>query len=94
MNQHWLSEDFKHRRRHETHEVSFWMNNVACDESTATHAVVEVKNEIYVNQLEFKWPEERSKLADVERMFDRIFDKGKAAMRREFRAMLGAAPSP
>lgn len=91
MNQHWLSEDFKHRRRSETHEVSFWMDNTASDEVYATKAVVEVKHEIYTTRMEFDWPKERAKLADLERMFERVFEKGRHDAKREIRKVLGCS---
>lgn len=94
MTQHWLSEEFKHRRRQETHEVSFWSNNTACDEGAATMAVVEVKRGEYTSRVELPWPEGRSKLASLEQMFQSVFEKGRQDAKREIRDVLGLSRSP
>jgi hypothetical protein len=91
MNQHWLSDTFKHRRREETHEVAFWKGNSASDEAEATHATVTVKQEIYCNTLSFKWPEEKINVDSLEAMLRRAFQIGRHDAKREIRDVLGCA---
>lgn len=61
------------------------------DEVNATKAVVEVRHDIYTTRMEFDWPKERAKLADLERMFQRVFEKGRQDAKREIRKVLGCA---
>lgn len=88
---YWASETFKHRRISPAYSVSFWANNTACIEDHADNAVIEVSRGAFTTRFEIKWPEDRGKLADLERMFEEIFHKGRQDAKREVREVLGAA---
>jgi len=77
-----------HRRYELTHSVCFFREGVASDDKTATKAVIEVANGVYMRRIEFEWPAERSRLSEVEKMLDLAFEKGRRDKAREVRETL------
>jgi hypothetical protein len=89
MSGFWMSEEFKHRRREEAHEVSFWKDNVASTIDEGNRAVVEVRCGIYSSRLDFEWPTDKAKVDTLESMLRSMFEFGQRDAKREIRKVLG-----
>lgn len=84
----WYDEKFKHRRNHDTHEVTMWKDGSACDVGEATEARIEIQHGIYRTDWKFKWPEEMNQLEKLERMLSLAFNRGQRAKIAEVKKAL------
>ncbi len=70
-----------------SHQLSFWASNIASERASA--ATTNVRIHVASYDLDFKWPEDKSKVERIQAMLGAAFAIGREDKARDFRKVLG-----